>query len=145
MFQVQEIRVVKKKSKPTQNSNKSLNPRLTFGIAQAGENSCVDYLVSWVLVFFFIGPKNIWRLKLELQLINIYQWIFCSQLSFSTESPENKMFIILLAATAQSALMDLTGCNVLDISVSLFVLQSSCCVWMPDAVCWHLTAWMWLL
>lgn len=35
--------------------------------------------------------------------------------------------------------------NVLDIPVSLFVLQSGCCVWMPDAVCWGLTAWMWLL
>lgn len=31
----------------------SLDLRITFEIAQPGENSYVDYLVSWVLVFFF--------------------------------------------------------------------------------------------
>lgn len=50
---------------------------MTFEIAQAGGNHYVNYLVSWLLVsffFFFIGPKNVQRLKLEWQLlINIYQ------------------------------------------------------------------------
>lgn len=49
MLSVQEGDLRKKKKK-------SLDLRITFEIAQPGENSYVDNLVSWVLVFFFNWP-----------------------------------------------------------------------------------------
>lgn len=67
MLPVQEV----KQRFKNKNTPSPPNLRMTFEPAQAGENPCVDYLLSWVLILFFFfflvffGPKNIQRLKLE--------------------------------------------------------------------------------